>query len=357
MSKKVGIILVNYKDYVNRFLEECRDTLRTQTYSKDLTNIYIVDNASSAESVTYIEKNYPEAIILKREDGNYSAANNAGIKQAIKDGCDYLVIANMDTSFDKDWLLEMIKTLESDDKIGLVQSKILLYPKDEEEKKHPKINSLGNIMHYLGFGFTSAYNEVDEGNERDIEIKGYASGCSFIIKKELIDKIGAYDEEYYMYHDDVEVSWKVKLAGYKIFLAAKSVVYHKYEFSRSVRMLYYMERNRYLAMFHFYKPLTLVLLMPAIVAMDLGMWLFSLLNGWTKTKFEILKYFLSLKNWQKILKKRKEISKLRIKSDKDIIDSFEGRVLFQEVANPVLNYIANPIFNLYWKVVKNIIIW
>jgi len=357
MNKKVGIILVNYKDYVNKFLDECRDTLRTQTYSHDLTKVYIVDNASSDESVSYIKNNYPEAIVIKREDGNYSAANNAGIKKAKEDGCEYFVIANMDTSFDNNWLRELVRTIESDKNIGIAQSKLLLYPKTEGEWKKPRINSLGNIMHYLGYGFTSAYNEVDEGNNEDIEIKGYASGCSFIIGRDLVDKIGGYDEEYYMYHDDVEVSWKVKLAGYRIMLAAKSIVFHKYEFSRSVRMIYYMERNRYLAMFHFYKIPTLIIFSPAIIAMEIGMWFFSLVNGWGKTKLEVLNYFFRPSSWKKVIKKREEIGTLRKKTDAEILESFEGRVLFQEISNPVLKYIANPVFDFYLKFSRFFIVW
>jgi len=121
MSKKTAIVLVNYKDYVNRFLAECRDSLRSQNYLKDLFAVYIVDNASSSESRKYISEAYPEAIIVPRSDGNYSAANNAGIKKGVEDGCEYFVIANMDTKFHVDWLAELIKALESGDNIGLVQ--------------------------------------------------------------------------------------------------------------------------------------------------------------------------------------------------------------------------------------------
>ena len=82
--KKVGIVLVNYKEYANKYLSACRDSLRIQTYSNFI--VYIVDNASSAESLSYLKNLYPEAVILPREDGNYCAANNLGMKQAINDG-------------------------------------------------------------------------------------------------------------------------------------------------------------------------------------------------------------------------------------------------------------------------------
>lgn len=349
--------MVGFRDYVDRYLLECRDSLRDQDYPKDLMNVYIIDNCS-INNCAFIKENFPEAKFAERQDGNYAAANNLGLKMAMDDGCDYFVIANMDTKFSRSWISELVKAMKSDSKIGIAQSKMLLYPKNEEEWKVAKINSLGNIMHFLGFGFTSGYGEADRQIEGYPEIKGYASGCSYITSREVLDKIGLYDEEYWMYHDDIEMSWRVKLAGYKIVLAPKSVMYHKYEFSRSVRMLYYMERNRYLVMFQYYRLPTLLLLAPAILGMELGMIAFSIANGWFKdTKLKVLGYFFRLDTWRKIFAKRKEVAKFRAVNDGLIVRHFEGRVLFQEIENPILKYIANPIFDMYWRIARAIIFW
>lgn len=353
--KKVAIIIVNYKNYAERFLRECRDSLRAQNYPKELRQIYIIDNASSEDSRNYLRENYPEAIVVPRKDGNYSAANNIGIKKAIEHRCEYFVIANMDAKFDKNWLAELINAVEFDEKIGIAQSKILLYPKTGEEWEKPKINSLGNVIHFLGFGFTKGYKEFDYEIKGLPEIKGYASGCSFIVKKEVIDKIGGYNEEYYMYHDDMEIGWKAKLAGYKIVLAPKSIIYHKYDFARSILMLYYMERNRYIAMFTFYRLRTLLLIFPSAVFMDFGILLYSIVNGWFITKLKVYGYFLNPRSWMKIFKQRQKIKKIRRVNDSDIARNFSGKVLFQEIENPVLKYIANPIFNFYWSIIKKML--
>ena len=344
--------MVNYKDYARKFLAECRDSLRQQSYPDFC--VYIVDNASSEESRNFLRTDYPEAVVLPREDGNYAAANNAGLKKAREDGCEYLVIANMDIKFDEDWLTELVKAWEDADNPGMVQSKIMLYPQTGEEVK---INSLGNIQHFFGFGFIEGYL----GGDREIgglpEIKGYASGCAFLTSKEIIEKIGEYDEEYWMYHDDLEMGWRVKLAGYKIYLSPRSVVYHKYEFGRSVRMLYYMERNRFLAILHYYKWPTLFLVLPALVAMDLGMIAYSIPGKWFGVKMRANLYFLKPSTWVKIIKKRRKIKKLRKVKDREVVKDFAGKVLFQEIDNPILKYIANPVFNLYWQIVKKFIIW
>lgn len=353
MDKKVGIVLVNYKmHYLERFLAECRDSLRAQTYPRELTQVYIADNGTDDDTQAYLKEHYPEAVSIPRVDGNYAAGNNAGLRRAYDDGCDLFVIVNMDVRLKKDWLEELARAVEANPGVGQVQSKMLLYPQTREEWKKPFINSIGNVMQFLGFGFTQGYKEPDRYIDGYPEIRGYASGCSFITTREVLEKIGGYDEEYYMYHDDIEMSWRVKLAGYKVLLAPKSVMYHKYEFNRSVRMLYYMERNRYLAILHYYTIRSLFLILPALLVMEAGMLFYSVINGWIATKLRVYAYFLRPSTWRKIIRKRKMVAKLRVVRDFEVVKDFSGSVLFQEIENPALKYIANPFLKIYWAVVK-----
>lgn len=349
--KKVGIILINYKNYAHKYLQECRDSLRLQTYAD--FQVYIVDNASSPETFSYLKDLYPEAIVLAREDGNYCAANNIGMRQAIQEGCDYLIAANMDTEFETDWLKELVLALENNPDAGVAQSLIRLYPKNEEQKNDPLINTAGNLIHFLFFGFTSHYGEKTSSLKvEDYSDIAYASGCSFIIRKEVFEEIGGYNEEYYMYHDDLDVSLKARLAGYRVILALKSKVFHKYEFERSIRMIYYMERNRALSFFSFYSPLKILLLFPAFLAMDLGVSLLALIGPWFGTKMEVDAYFLKPSSWRLIKKMRRHLRQISKKPFKEISRDFTGKIEFQEIDNFVLRRIANPVFNLFWKVIK-----
>jgi len=355
MNKKVGIILINYKDYAERFLTPCRDSLRRQSYPRELISVYIIDNASTADSLMYLENAYPEASIFPREDGNYAAANNLGFQQAREDGAEYLVTVNMDTEMEPDWLSELVRALDNNPLAGIAQSKILLFPRSDEEKRSPKINSLGNVIHFLGFGFTSSYGELDREISGYPEIKGYASGCSFIIRPSVLDKIGGYNEEFYMYHDDLEISLKTRLAGFKIILAPLSIIFHKYEFSRSTRMVYYMERNRYLTLLTFYPASLIILIALPGVIMDIGMMFFSIIKGWFKEELKIYSYFCQARNYDKIIQERERIKAFKIHSFSSLAKNFSGKIEFSEIANPILKYLVNPLLNLYWQVVKRII--
>ncbi|MEI6836080.1 MAG: glycosyltransferase family 2 protein [Candidatus Falkowbacteria bacterium] len=349
--KKVGIILVNYKDYARNYLSACRDSLRAQTY--DNFQVYLIDNASSYDSSNYLKNSYPEAVVLPRLDGNYCAANNLGMNQAILDACDYLVAANMDTEFEANWLKELVAALDNNPKAALAQSLILLAPKTEAEKIDPLVNTTGNLIHFLFFGFTSSYRLKQSALkvENYSEIF-YASGCSFIIRPEIFQEIGGYNEDYYMYHDDLDLSLKVRLAGYKVILAAKSLVWHKYEFERSVRMLYFMERNRLLSFFSFYPYWQIIVLSPFIVAMNLGMTLLAIKGSWLTTKLKVDAYFLKPAAWRLISKNRRQLKAITRVPLKSISRTFVGRIEFQEIDNPLLKYFVNPVFNFFWQLIK-----
>lgn len=360
MNPKVAVILINYKDYAKRFLTECRDSLRAQTYPADSYVVYIVDNAGDEQTRKYLTECYPEAKIVPRPDGNYSAGNNAGIAAARNDGIDLFAIANMDTRFEPEWLAELVKAILSAPDIGIVQSKLLLYPQTEAEWQDPLVNSLGNVQHYLGFGYTSGYRQKASSCANIVEISpiaGYASGCALIVKDEVLKKIGDYNENFYMYHDDVELSWRAKLAGYRIVLAPRSIVYHKYEFNRSVRMYYYMERNRYLVLFNFYRWRTLLLIAPMLFLMELGVLGFSAFRGGFFTKLRVYSYYLKPATWFHIWRTRFAVARFRRLSDKRILAGMSGKLDFLEVNNWVLVNVGNPICELYFYLIKKIIVW
>lgn len=355
IMQKVAIIIVNYKDYARHFLPECIESLRLQETDGWQWQLYIVDNAATAQSESYLRRHAPEAVIIPRTDGNYAAANNAGIAQAKADGCGFFVIANMDMVFDRRWLVGLVHAAGQDPAIGIVQSKVLLH---ENGEKTDRINTVGNIWHFLGFGFTRGYREIDAGqHDAAGEIAGYASGSALGLTAAAVETLGGYDETYYMYHDDLELGWRATLAGYRIVLAPQSVCWHKYEFSRSVRMLYYMERNRYLAIFSFFKLPTLLLILPPLLAMELGMAAYAIKNGWLFTKLRADWYFLQPNTWLHIWRVRRSAARYRVLDDRDIAATMSGRVEYQEIMNPLLQYVVNPAFDWYWKLVKRIMMW
>lgn len=357
LEPKIGIILINYKDYAKRFIADCRDSFRKINYPKDKYIVYIVDNATSMESQNYLKEMYPEAIVIpNKENSGWGAGNNRGIEMAFKDGCEDIVLSNMDVYVEEDWLTQLVSAAYSDPTIGVVQSKLFLHPPKQDGTFF--INSLGNSFHYLGFGFSAGGNKPDDPSIKNIKDINYSSGASMYVKREVFNKVGLFEENFFMYHDDIEFCFKARQAGYRVVLSPKSVMYHKHEFGRSIRQYFYMERNRFLVLFYFYKLPTLLVILPMIIFMEFGQILFSIKNKLLLARIRVYGYFLNPKNIISAFKTRRKIQKNRVlKKDKNFIKDFVCRIEFQEVNNPLLQYIANPIMCAYWYIAKKVIFW
>ncbi|MCG2697542.1 hypothetical protein L6307_00370, partial [Candidatus Parcubacteria bacterium] len=162
--------------------------------------------------------------------------------------------------------------------------------------------------------------------------------------------------EFWMYNEDQDLGWRIWLAGYKCVLANSAVAYHKYEFSKSIKQYYWMDRNRIIAIIKNYHILTLLLIFPAFIIMEIGLILFSLKTGWFKEKMRVWKYFLTPAKWIYLISARKKTQKLRRVKDKDIIKLITSKIWYQEIDDVKLRLI-NPVFNAYWSIVKKLIVW
>jgi len=312
--------------------------------------LILVDNNSEDDTVDYLEKKYRQVKIMKNEDNlGFARGNNVAIRWALKNGFNYVALLNDDTVVDENWLLELLKVIKKDEQIAAVQSKILLH------SDKTKINSWGNYIHFLGFGFSGGYLEPDQKLQAK-EIT-YASGSSVLFRASALREVGPLEEDFFMYHEDLEIGLRLKLAGFKTYLAPKSIVYHKYSFSKSIRKYYDMERNRFVTFFTYLRWPTLLLIALPLIIMELGMFIYSFITGWYKEKIKVYKYLLSRRAWYKIRKRRFELQKMRQVSDRHLTHDFVGKVEFQDISNPVLDKLVNPVFNLYWQVVKRCIFW
>ncbi len=365
MNKKVAIIISpNYKNYAERYLAECFASIKKQDYAGAM-KIFITDNETTEESYGYLKSILSEAEIWRNNNNDgFAKGNNDCVKLALAQGFDYVVLFNMDTVLEPDCVRKMAE--EAEDKIldsrlrgndkneiGAVQARLMLY----NDKNI--INSLGNVTHFLGFGYASGYNEKFKSPLppllKEAEIC-YPSGAAVLFTKEALKKVGLFDEDFWMYNEDQDLGWRLWLAGFKCVLAPEGVAYHKYEFSRSIKKYYFMDRNRIIAMLKNYHWLTLLVISPAFFIMELGLLFFSFSNGWFKEKINVYKYFLNLKNWRYIINARAHAQKLRQVKDKDIIKLFSGKIWYQEIGDGRLK-IANLVFGAYWRVIRVLIRW
>jgi len=297
MPPSVFVIIVNYNS--EKFIRPCLQSLKKQTFKN--FKLVVVDNAStdgSLESIKQLvnyelrvkdKKNNPQSatrnrvivkLIRNKQNLGFPAAANQGIKYALKNKADYVVLVGFDTIADKNWLAQLVKTAQTTS-AGIIQSKILFYPSGPQVGGQEKIQSLGNKITFLGFGFPSPkpQKEID-----------YASGTAMLIKKEVFEKIGFFDERL-MFMEDLDFGWRARKAGFKIALAPNSKIYHRYQFLRYKKKYYYLERSRKLVLLKNQKPAILFFLFPVFFLAEIAIFGYALLTGWFFDKIRAEIYF------------------------------------------------------------------
>ena len=205
-SPLVSVIIVNYNG--RKLLEKCFQSLTKVTYSN--YEIILVDNNSEDDSIQYIKENFPNTIILKlKENYGFAYPNNIASKNAKGD---YLLFLNNDTTVTTSFMEELVKKMETDQKIGICQS-MLLKPKGE-------VDSSGDFVDVLGIVYSSKERITSEREALS------AKGASMMIRKQLFKKLGGFDETFYFSFEDVDLGWRSWIFGYKVLVIPQSVVYH-----------------------------------------------------------------------------------------------------------------------------------
>jgi GT2 family glycosyltransferase len=358
MNKKIAVIISpNWKDYAQKYLADSLTSLANQDYVGKL-KFWLVDNATTAESFLLMQKFGQEylvgrewVLLANKNNDGFAKGNNGAMRMAMDEGYDYVVLFNIDGVADKACLRELVEVIESDTRIGAVQGRIMLSPEIK------KINSLGNVTHFLGFGYSGhCGEELEDYSKFNLTPIAYPSGATVLFKASTLKQVGLFDEEFWMYNEDQDLGWRLWLAGFKVVLASSAVFYHQYELNRSSTKYYWMDRNRLLAIFKNYHLATLVLIAPALVAVELGLIIVAIRDGWFKEKLRVWLYFLSPLTWLYLTKARRESQSLRKVSDRQIIKLFSGKIVFEELNGPLLK-LANFFLNIYWNLVKIIILW
>ncbi|MCF7860027.1 glycosyltransferase family 2 protein [Patescibacteria group bacterium] len=346
---KIGIVLVNYQDYAERFLTPCLTSIRLLNPIVK-PDIFIVDNASTPASAAYLRTHAPEArLILNKNNDGFAKGNNDAMGIMLTEDYDYILLLNMDASLEAEALRELLRVAEANPLAGAIQARLMLDPEKE------LVNSLGNITHFLGFGYCRSYREKYQDNGAEASAIAYPSGACVLLRVSALKSVGLFDEELWMYNEDQDLGWRLWLSGRQCLLAPRAVAYHHYEFSRSISKYYWLERNRLIVAWKNYSLLSLFLFFPPLLLMQLGMLFFAWRSGWLKEQKKVWSYFFNPKNWFYLLKARRQSQSLRQVPDFKILPLFSGSIWYQEIASPLLKYLVNPVFSLYFFLTRRLI--
>lgn len=215
--KRAVVIVVNWNG--KNFLHDCLSSVLNQSYS--CYSVILVDNGSVDGSVSFVRKFYPSVEVIEiGYNSGFAHANNVAIRESINRKVDFIALLNNDTRAENTWLEYMIREFESDEEVGICASKILLM-------SNPKIiDSTGHIFKEGKIG-DRGNGEFDAGqyDDKTSDIIGACAGAC-LYRREMLEDIGLFDEDFIFYMEDAELSWRAYKRGWKAKFAPQAVVYH-----------------------------------------------------------------------------------------------------------------------------------
>ena len=346
---RVAIVLLFHGDYARKYLSACYASLRAQTYPLDLITVYLVSNGVAEDDLKLVRQIAPTARLLRNTaDRGWSGGMNTGIREALNGDARYLILLSVDTVLAPDWLSRLVESADAHGTLHILQSRILLHGSD-------KANSLGNRIHFLGFGYCHGYGQ--EHSARPRAPVDYASGTAMLVKREVFERIGLFREDYFVYYEDVEFCWRARIAGYNVGFVERSVCSHNYDFQKTLGCLEHLQRNRLLTLLTLEKVGTLVVIAPCLIVAELILSAYFLTKGWGSVQIKLAKFLIRPSTWQAIRLRRQEIGRLRTRKDAEIVKTFAGHVAFPEINHPLLQYVGNPLLAAYWTLARLLIVW
>jgi len=310
--RPVTIIVLNYNG--KPYLEDCLSSLARTDYPE--YSVILVDDGSSDGSARYVRERFPRVRLLENGKNLGAAFSfNRGLREA---KTALVAKVDNDTVVDKEWLLHLVAAIEIDPQAAVSTSTIRSYQKPQ------KTQVVSPWVHYIGQGLV----QTESTSAEEFEEVGMASGCAMLIDKEKLGEISFFDEDFFLYLDDVDFSLRVRLAGYKIIYVRSSKIYHKSGGDLSLRQgkgeykplrAYLISRNRKILVLKNYSQSGLLLLGLGMVLVEVAWVIFLARRGLLQPYFDAWK---SLgQNRREIMAKRKEIQRQRRRRDGEVLVS------------------------------------
>jgi GT2 family glycosyltransferase len=233
-SPLISVVILNWNG--QQVVEKCLKSLQEQTHSP--LELIVVDNGSTDGSAELVKKGFPDVkLIVNKNNLGFGGGNNVGIKASQGR---YIMMLNNDTRLDPHCIEELRRCIEESDQYGACASKILLEYEDN------LIDAAGIVV--CPDGLSIGRGRLEKGNTYDEEAEVFfASDCACLYRREMLEDIGLYDEDFFAYADETDMGWRAQLAGWKCIYNPKAVVYHFHSASAgtySPFKAYLVERNR-----------------------------------------------------------------------------------------------------------------
>ncbi len=313
MTDRVTIAVVGYNDEEN--LERCVRSLRDAMDSP----IIIIDNHSTDATWTVATMLASVlsgiAVFRSEENGGYASGANIARSNA---GTAYLAVMNADCVSTGDWVSPIVDYLNRHPDVAAASPTLGL-------AGEAALNAEGLDIHRAGFGFNRHLGRpLDDAAVAPVSVPGI-QGTAFVIRLDALDDIGGWYSGGFLYHEDVELSWALRLAGYELSHVPTPPLLHDYELTMSPEKFFLLERNRLEMLSANLELTTKIVLTPVILATEIAVWLYALRkrSGLIRAKLRSYRSLLQRRTVRRA--RREEVRSFRMISDRALLRRMQWR--------------------------------
>ena len=273
----VGVVILNWNG--KAFLQKFLPSVLASTYQNK--RIIVADNASSDESLEFLKQYFPTVEIIRNDrNEGFAKGYNIALKKV---DADYFILLNSDIEVTPGWIEPVIELMEAERQIAACQPKIL----DEKNRSFFEYaGACGGWIDVLGYPFARGRIleklEEDRGQYNDAAPCFWASGAAMFVRSSVFTALGGFDEYFFAHQEEIDLCWRMQLAGYKIFVQPASVVYHVGGGTLpkgNSKKTYLNFRNNMIMLYKNSAPLPLLIKLPVRVLLDIVSAVKALLSG------------------------------------------------------------------------------
>jgi GT2 family glycosyltransferase len=236
MPPRASIIVLNYNGF--RYIDTCLEALLAQELEGGF-EVLVVDNGSEDGSPEYIRERWPQVRVIEAGANlGFAGGNNLGLRQTRGH---HVVLLNNDTRVRPGWLRALVEAGEADSGVAAVTSKLVYM------SRPGVIQNAGSLVLTDGSGGDRGTDEPDQGQyERQEEVFA-ACGCAVLFNRSALEDVGPLDDTFFCYYEDTDLSWRMRLRGWRILYEPKAVVEHVHTGTsreRSPLFIFHVDRNR-----------------------------------------------------------------------------------------------------------------
>ena len=304
--------------------------------------VVVVDNGCTSPDLSPLRTRAGVTLVEPGHNTGFTGGCNLG---AAKAAGDLLAFVNSDAIVEPGALAALAEVAARPE-VGIASASLRLAEDPD------RMNSAGNPLHVLGLSWAGGLGEPAEHYRAESDIAS-ATGAAMMMRRDVWEILGGFTAEFFAYCEDADLSLRCWQAGWRVRYVPSAVVRHHYEFSRNPAKWYLLERNRLAMLLCDYETRTLLLLAPALLALECALLVVASTSGWAGAKLRGYRWLWQNRSWLRA--RRRQVRAGRRRSDRELASLLTARFDAQVLPLPAGTFLLNTAMGLYWALVRRLL--